>query len=816
MFEPSGRDAARGFAAERAALEPGLSSALPFGDDLAAKYSALAGDGSQGPKSREAAMLLSAAENSLIAEDDISTATSKASQALNLFREAGDANAVADALRLLVNVRAEGEGPKAASDLAIAELQKFSKSGDRRGEASMRLSLAEVAARHPAGDFSGERGVEAFQHARAAVEFFEGSKDARMHGIALLALAHCHMTQAVQHDSRQEIDSALQVAKDAAAAFQRADERRGQAKALHAQAAACAHAEDVDDAVRHGKQALALWRDLGLAQFEGMELRCLAEWLRAADQADEALKMAEAAHKIFEKIGNRRGWEAAAMVSVARAHLEVGAVETAHGMAKDAIRAYESTADEAGEVAAMSLMVDVQLAQDNGSEALGYAERCLEALRALRSRTAEDHKFEASLLHSVAQIHMAQESFDKAATCCKDSVRIFKDAGDDLNANLVLHTLSNVHIGLGEYREAIKAASEARDFFRKRGHKRGHAFSCLQCASAFAARGEHNRGIAMGREASAIFMEEGHQHGTADAQALLGEVYLARGNAKKSMIHAREAREICKELGRSQKELESLFTLTKGSFVVASEGVVPQTAKEKPSAEWDAALALGQEALALARKSESTPSIVAALFSIGQIFVVTKKASEASKIIDEALPLAQEMGDDRAVANLEILTAQMHFIGGEESSAPEPAKRALEIFREKLGDTDGVDACNELIRFVEGGGAMKKADEAVEEGADSGAAGAVAAYEGPAVEDISATISDLALSLMGVESLAGDTPLMDAGLDSLASVEFQNNISKEFKVQLPSTLVFDYPSVNTMTDFLNTSLRQAAGFAIEN
>jgi len=70
-------------------------------------------------------------------------------------------------------------------------------------------------------------------------------------------------------------------------------------------------------------------------------------------------------------------------------------------------------------------------------------------------------------------------------------------------------------------------------------------------------------------------------------------------------------------------------------------------------------------------------------------------------------------------------------------------------------------------------------------------------------------INDVANSLMGIESLAGDTPLMDAGLDSLSMVEFRNELVKEFPgVDLPGALLFDYPTVNS---WLSSSGRVSRG-----
>mmetsp|Transcript_18052 Transcript_18052/g.36385 ORF Transcript_18052/g.36385 Transcript_18052/m.36385 type:complete len:82 (-) Transcript_18052:184-429(-) len=52
------------------------------------------------------------------------------------------------------------------------------------------------------------------------------------------------------------------------------------------------------------------------------------------------------------------------------------------------------------------------------------------------------------------------------------------------------------------------------------------------------------------------------------------------------------------------------------------------------------------------------------------------------------------------------------------------------------------------------------------------------------------------------DGVDGDTPLMDSGVDSLASVELRTQMQSEFRVNLPSTVMFNYPTISGMTDFL--------------
>jgi acyl carrier protein len=50
-------------------------------------------------------------------------------------------------------------------------------------------------------------------------------------------------------------------------------------------------------------------------------------------------------------------------------------------------------------------------------------------------------------------------------------------------------------------------------------------------------------------------------------------------------------------------------------------------------------------------------------------------------------------------------------------------------------------------------------------------------------------------------------PIPAAGLDSLGAVELRNSLEGSFQVQLPGTLVFDYPSTASLVSYLQTLVR---------
>jgi hypothetical protein len=58
------------------------------------------------------------------------------------------------------------------------------------------------------------------------------------------------------------------------------------------------------------------------------------------------------------------------------------------------------------------------------------------------------------------------------------------------------------------------------------------------------------------------------------------------------------------------------------------------------------------------------------------------------------------------------------------------------------------------------------------------------------------------MGVMGGEPPAADAPLMSAGLDSLGAVELRNSLESSLQLQLPTTLTFDYPTIEALTAYL--------------
>jgi acyl carrier protein/NAD(P)-dependent dehydrogenase (short-subunit alcohol dehydrogenase family) len=69
-------------------------------------------------------------------------------------------------------------------------------------------------------------------------------------------------------------------------------------------------------------------------------------------------------------------------------------------------------------------------------------------------------------------------------------------------------------------------------------------------------------------------------------------------------------------------------------------------------------------------------------------------------------------------------------------------------------------------------------------------------------ETLAAKVEEVVRSVTGGTAFDSETPLMSAGLDSLGTVELRNSLEAAFKLELPPTLAFDYPTPAAIVAFL--------------
>merc|ERR1719343_126793 len=78
---------------------------------------------------------------------------------------------------------------------------------------------------------------------------------------------------------------------------------------------------------------------------------------------------------------------------------------------------------------------------------------------------------------------------------------------------------------------------------------------------------------------------------------------------------------------------------------------------------------------------------------------------------------------------------------------------------------------------------------------------------GLGIDVVKDKVLEIAMRITGAEDgeIEADTPLMEAGLTSNSAILLRDELTTELPgINLPVTLVFDYPSIGAMTDLVPT------------
>jgi len=551
-------------------------------------------------------------------------------------------------------------------------------------------------------------------------------------------------------------------------------------------------------ALEQATLALALWKELDDRRAEALEMHAVAQLQLQAERPAEAAFSAQEALAAVQEARAGRGHDVAILATLVTALVAKGEFEPAVRAAERRIAHYQADEDWLSEALALLALLGANLRQEAWEEALQNTDKALVVLRGMRSRSRKSRQVEAQVLHDSAEAHMALKAYSRAEEAVEDALRILKDI-EDFDAQIqVSCTLSYVSMHLGEWRDAMRAAGDSRDVARQEGDRVREGVALLAMCCAVSGKGDHRRASGMAREAQELFFEEEHPRAEANALYMLANVLINSAEHAEAVAVAKRSQKLYKESSRRSDECNvALLAAHAGFFNALKEGA-PQPGT-KPTEVWDKALQLATDALGLSRRNavEVPLQVGKCLLGLAQVHALMLHQAECQASLDEAFALARKQDNESLEAYALTLNAQMFWVGKQEDLCPPIARQAEELF-ERLGDESGKKLAKEMTKL--------SAEGVVVEG-DSGVA---AVYQGPTEEMLLATINEVALSLIGNESLAADTPLMDAGLDSLASVEFQNTLAKEFKgTDLPSTLVFDYPTPKEISQLVYGGLQAA-------
>ncbi|CAJ1332563.1 unnamed protein product [Effrenium voratum] len=219
------------------------------------------------------------------------------------------------------------------------------------------------------------------------------------------------------------------------------------------------------------------------------------------------------------------------------------------------------------------------------------------------------------------------------------------------------------------------------------------------------------------------------------------------------------------------------------------------------------------EAMEAIKDCKDDGAVATANYSRAEVLTLFGETRDSVAAARRACDAFRRRGEEQPLAMALMLAARGFIELGTVGMAEKAAEEALAIFT-RLRDDEGLAAANELLNELGpagGAGVSGIANYEVEAVANvPAAASAVAKQEGPDPAQVKEMIrKEVEMILGSSDEVANDTPLMDTGLDSLSAVQFRNDLTRDFNVKLPASLMFDYPTITALTEKIVQSLEDS-------
>jgi acyl carrier protein len=219
-----------------------------------------------------------------------------------------------------------------------------------------------------------------------------------------------------------------------------------------------------------------------------------------------------------------------------------------------------------------------------------------------------------------------------------------------------------------------------------------------------------------------------------------------------------------------------------------------------------------REAATLARKMGDKQMTGIATYSVAQCHAVAGRSPAAVNAAMEARDLFRQTWDRQGEAMSVLMLAESLVLDGDMEQGRELATESQKLF-DALDDHDGSDKAAKTLRQIDEIAGFTPAAKtsgkvpspaAADPAAQAASSKAVVAKLGLSPEKAKEMARKVALDAIGGEEdeITVDDGLMDIGLDSLAAIAFRESLCQAAGINLPSTLVFDYPTLSAVADFL--------------
>jgi len=366
----------------------------------------------------------------------------------------------------------------------------------------------------------------------------------------------------------------------------------------------------------------------------------------------------------------------------------------------------------------------------------------------------------------------------------------------------------------GEFSDAVVSVQEALVLYRDENDREGEIRALCTLSQVQLKSGESGQALETARNLRTSC--HGWKAFAGEAEALLevADVHLALHEAKHASRAAGAALKLSAKYDLGEMKVRSLVKVVEAELQLLNDlaglGAHNTKAQENIDAVAGKAYSFMQEALKFAEEVGQFELLGQVFYQNCRVLLIVGQEADARQAAGKARCLFKRIGDSTMEAETLLLLAQAeHRLDSSQDWASNAAHDALVMFQ-KADNQPAVDRTYQLFEdlgiALRVTGGVAPAGAIMNAGPADGAAAAAAAQSVAVVakgldpETVSQTVQEMAKAAIGLdEEIFQDSPLMDSGLDSLTAVSFRNGLQQQLGVKLPSSLMFDYPTMKDLS-----------------
>jgi len=509
---------------------------------------------------------------------------------------------------------------------------------------------------------------------------------------------------------------------------------------------------------------------------------------------------AQQALRLFQKLETRSKWESFCICLILQCQAEAGQRRDALARANENLKRFRDVEDKSSEVQMLSLIMTLNADLEDSNEILVPQDISKE-------RTIQEAK--ARMHGRLAKKHMSSRDYELAKKELLGETAIWEELGCREGFAAALNELARVYLLEGDGQLCANTAKQA-SFVAREAANKDHLATSLSLLSAVESmHGNVDRSIDLCFEALETLEDTSHWTTQLNCYNQLNALYMAQTRHDDALWAARQALALGESLGDSLLHIRLLITVAKTQALLTTE--LDDSEDELFEENLWGAMTSARKALELARRADENFWISLSLFTLGEISLVDGDYEEALALATEAATVSINCGDPTQEAHAIGLCAHAHYKIGNLQKASEMARKGLAMSQE-VQDVEGESAVRAILEEIEqvhqrdDSGSTRFVPKAIVEIADSSVPAPV--VQGKEISKdrdfLTKTVLAVARDAVGDDGdIDLDSPLMEAGMDSLSMVSFRNNLLTELDgVDLPATVVFEYPTLHSLVSYL--------------